>query len=521
MESMSTATLWRGDTRQRRDICHRMAKKSPHSTEVGIRVAGSGRALVHIDDLICLRGSRAPRPLYDCPACNEKVRPRIGAVRCPHFAHASRSDCWALSKEGQLHLEVKHHLARELANIEQQRRAELGLPVRCGEDGSRLRDLRDLLQCSAPGRHAFGEWCDVVVEKRDSLTTRRPDIKLVDQHGDTVLAVEIVHSNAVDEAKAAEFFSSGVRWVEVDISGDGFNVAKSWAAASLDFPATRASVDFAWRCRAHSASEAPLFFRLVDCYFPEGKPWENLGFRRDVYWVVRRWEGGNEVANILWRRRGSGPHECLLTSGADRESVSRAFRVARDDDEVDEPVSTTRDESPWRSLDHVPAGEREQFLLSSAMDFELFPRRRVWSKEHGSFRWRPQPPLLDEAELRVTSLALLERMRGYEKPWLQHPRNPLDVPVIPSGLRGAWLADQLWDALEAHISGQRMIPGVPPFTLEDLWASVRGERPLGASHTGGSRVPCSAPSMDSAGSPGGSSDALKSAGWQTNWRGTR
>lgn len=463
-----------------------MVKKIQHRAEVGIRVAESGRSLVHIEDLLSLRGSRAPRPLYDCPACNDKVRPRIGAVRRPHFAHASRSDCWALTEEGQRHLEVKHHLAKELATIAPRSRPELGLPVRCGEDGSRLRRPPVLLQCPGAGRQTFGEWSDVVVEKRDSLTTRRPDIKLVDQDGDTVLAVEIVHSNAVDEAKAAELFSSGVRWVEVDISGDGFDEARSWMAANLDFPATRASVDFAWRCSTHSVSEAPLFFRLVDCYFPAGQPWEDLGFRRDVYWVVRRWEGGNEVANAVWRRRGSGPRERLWASGADRESVSRAFRDARDGDEATEPVGTTRDESPWRSLEHIPAGEREQYLLSSAADFERFPRRRVWSDEQRAFRWRPQPPLFDQAELRATSLALLARMRGYEKPWLERPRNPLDVPVVPSGLRAAWLADELWDALEAHISGQKMIPGVPPFTLEDLWASIRGERLLGAPHTEGS-----------------------------------
>jgi hypothetical protein len=48
---------------------------------------------------------------------------------------------------------------------------------------------------------------------------------------------------------------------------------------------------------------------------------------------------------------------------------------------------------------------------------------------------------------------------------------------------GCRSADDLWEMPEDVMSGRRVIPGVEPFTKENLWASLRGERPLGAPAT--------------------------------------
>ncbi len=457
-----------------------MPAKRPHRAEVGIRVAEDGRTLVHIEDLLHLRGSHAPRPLYGCPACNDKVRPRLGSVRRPHFAHASRSDCWALTEEGHLHLEAKHHLASELRKLDAHGRSALGLPVRCGEDGGRLRDPPDLFRCAESDRHAFGEWVGVVEEKRDSLTTRRPDIKLVDAQGDTVLAIEIVHHNAVDEAKAAELFTAGVPWVEADVTGDGFARTMGWTSADPAFPASRASVDFAWRCRAHGVVEAPLFFKFVDCYFPVGDPWGDVGFRRDVYWVVRRWEQGREVSNALHRCQSGRSPECLGVATDGVTTIGALLHRALQLDMEGEPDSTDRDRTPWMNLEHLPAHERLPYIFRCAGDYSNFTKRREWSFSNKEFVWKPDRRPMSQGEIKVVAMALLHRLKGRQQPWPERPRNPFDVPVIPGGLRAAWLADDLWETLEDHMSGERLIPGVAPFTLEDLWAGIRGERPLGA-----------------------------------------
>lgn len=459
-----------------------MAKKRPHRAEVGIRVAENGHILVRIDELGYLKGTKQRRPLFGCPACGEKVRPRIGSDRRPHFAHASRADCWALTEEGRLHLEAKHHLASELRKLDAHGRAALGLPVRCGEDGARLRDAPELFGCAESDRHAFGDWLGVTVEKRDSLTTRRPDIKLVGAQGDTVLAIEIVHHNAVDEAKAAELFTAGVPWVEVDVSGGEFARVMAWTSADSAFPASRASVDFAWRCHTHGVSEAPLFFRFVDSYFPMGEPWEDIGFRRDVYWVVRRWEQAREVSNSLFRSRQGRPPEHLGDAAEGVTTIGALLHRAQQVDIDREPVSTDRDRTPWMNVEHLPAQERLPYILRCIDDYATFPKRRDWSFSKKEHAWKPGLLPMSPAEIKVAALALLHRLRGHEKAWPESPRNPFDVPVIPSGLRAAWLADDLWEMLEGVMSGERVIPGVEPFTKEELWARLRappsgGDRP--------------------------------------------
>lgn len=443
-------------------------------------MAEDRETLVHIGDLAHLRGTSTRRPLYACPACGEKVRPRVGRKRRPHFAHVARDDCWALTEEGRLHLEAKYHIARELRLLDPTGRGELGLAVRCGEDGSRLAATPDLFRCPATDRHRFGDWVEVLVEKRDSLTNRRPDIKLVDADGDTVLAIEIVHTNDVDEEKAAEWFSAGVPWVEFDVSGEGFSRTMGWTHEQPDLPCSRASVDFAWRCEEHGRAEAPVFFRLVDSYFPAGGPWEDIGFRRDVYWVVRCWDQGCVVSNSLHRIRGAMGQEHLGVVTEGTATVRELFAQAQRHASEEEPDSTERDVGCWSSLEHIPVQARLPYLLRAASDLTAFPARRCWSSEKGRYVWAPPKGPMSARDLEIAAHAFVFRLRGYERPWSERPRDPYDVPVIPSGLRAAWLGDQLAEAWAAHMSGERLIPGVEPCTEEEFWAAVRGDRPLGA-----------------------------------------
>lgn len=466
--------------RRRRDRRGGMVHQRQNRTEVGLDVAEDGERLVHIEELAHLRGAPSPRPVFACPGCGEPVFPRLGPIRRGHFAHKGRGDCWALTPEGRLHLAAKQHLAAELGQLDDAGRAALGLPVRCGEDGSTFRAPPDLFRCPAHDRHNFGPWTKVLVEKRDSLTTRRPDIKLVDQFGDTVLAIEIVHRHPVDEAKAAELFTAGVRWVEVDVADERFAEVMAWSSTNCDLPCSRSSIDFAWRCREHGNALATVFFRFVDSYFPHGKGPNDHSFRRDTLWVVRRWEQAREVSNTLWRRVGNGQPECLGVESESGRTIGEIFAESRRGAEAAEPTGTDRDESPWRSLEHLPAGERDAYVVASALDFQTFPRRRRWDGRVCRFVWSKSILPLAKTEIEAMALAMFGRMVGHDKPWPDTPRNPYEVPVISAGLRAAWLADAVWEGLERHMSGEDPIPGVEHFTKDELWKRIRGGDPARA-----------------------------------------
>lgn len=447
-------------------------QSKPHTTDVGIPVAELGGRRVHIRELEYLRGTSGRRPDHICPACGNTVRPRVGETRRAHFAHATRSDCWAPTPEGRRHLEAKHHLYAELCALDGRGRLKLGLPVGCGEDGTRGARPGG---CATTARLTFGGWELVREEKRDKLTTRRPDLKLVDATGNTLLAIEIVHTNAVDERKAAEFFGAGVPWLEVDVSGDGLERVMGWTREDPDLPCTRTSVDFAWRCDVHASAEAPLFFRLIDNYFPKGEPWEGAGFRRDVYWVIRTWLHGEVRSNALWRRVGLGAPALLGAAYAEgQDSIGNLFSRTRQVSESSEPDSTVRDETAWFSLEHLPVGERASLLARLPTDETNFPRRRTWSWPQGKFVYSRRHEPKSSRDVEIMAHVMMHRLRGHDRPRPQRPHDPYEVPVIPSGLRAAWEADALWEMMLGHLTGEHPIAGIPAMTREEFIALVRG-----------------------------------------------
>jgi hypothetical protein len=147
---------------------------------------------------------------------------------------------------------------------------------------------------------------------------------------------------------------------------------------------------------------------------------------------------------------------------------------ARHRSEQAEPVSTFRDETHWISLEHLPVGERWGLIDRLPTDEATFPRRRMWSKERGRYVYAAPIDRTSPRDIELMTRVLMYRMEGHARPWPQRPRDPYEVPVVPSGLRAAWEADALWDAMLGHFSGEHPLPGIPSMTREEFLAMVRG-----------------------------------------------
>lgn len=444
--------------------------------EVSVAQTPDGE-LVGIAAFAHLKGSKQARPRLVCAGCEGEVIPRVGSVRRAHFAHLGRNDCWVLSKEGKAHLEAKLHLAEQLRAVPAELRASLGLAVTCGREPGD--SSRDLFGCKAESHQAFGPWLTVQVEKRANLSTRRPDIQLLDDDGDVVVSIEIVHTHAVDARKAAEMYGSGIRWVELDVSGDGIQRVLAWRAGDPVLPVSRTSVDFAWRCDEHAAVEAPVFVKLIDYYFPAPKPWLILEHtRRDLAWVVRRWVHGEMETDTLYVQTAFGQPERLGSWPARKERTSgrRLGKYLRES-LAPMPETTRQDVSEWIMLEDISAERRMAAIEVLRTNFELVPYRLRWSDEKKRevavarrFAW------FDQKVMKGMVLVFLARIQGYDRPWPETPRHPYAVPVIPRRLRGAWLMDQMADLWLGHIEGDRPIGGLPPMTREDFYAWMKGEK---------------------------------------------
>jgi len=447
-----------------------------HEVSVAQRPAGE---LVGIAAFTNLKGSKRARPRLVCVGCEGEVIPRVGSVRRAHFAHLGRSDCWVLSKEGKAHLEAKLHLAEQLRAVPADQRASLGLAVTCGREPGD--SSPDLFGCKAESHQAFGPWETVQVEKRANLTTRRPDVQLLDEEGEVVVSFEIVHTHAVDARKAAEMFGSGVPWVELDVSDDGLQRVLAWRAGDPVLPVSRTSVDFAWRCDEHAAVEAPIFVKLIDYYFPTPEPWRVLEYtRRDVAWVVRRWVHGEMDTDTLYVQTAYGQPEHLGSWAARKERTSgrRLGKYLRES-LTPMPETTRQDVSEWIMLEHIPAEQRGSAIELLRTNYERVPYRLRWSDEKKRevavarrFDW------FDQKVMKGMVLVFLARLQGHDRPWPETPRHPYAVPVIPKRLRAAWLMDQIADLWVGHIDGDRPIAGLPPMTREDFFAWMKGEKKI-------------------------------------------
>ena len=142
------------------------------------------------------------RPVGHCPCCGERIEWKAGAELTPHVSHLGGAACSTVtSSESEDHLNAKLDLADALAALSQLEAARV-------------------CQCQSSSRRvdvvAQG-WTRVAMEHRSPRTTRVSDVALLDEAGAILLAIEVVHTHAVDAAKAADYVAAQIPWIEVSV----------------------------------------------------------------------------------------------------------------------------------------------------------------------------------------------------------------------------------------------------------------------------------------------------------------
>lgn len=135
------------------------------------------------------------RPRVVCLCCDEVVTPKAGTEVTPHFAHRAGSACALTNPETAAHFNAKMHVAAMLSACSVVR--VLG---RCPDGHSRT------MEWDLPDGHR--------AEVERAVGSRRPDV-LVTVDGAPWLAVEVLHTHAVDDEKAADLNASVGAWFEV------------------------------------------------------------------------------------------------------------------------------------------------------------------------------------------------------------------------------------------------------------------------------------------------------------------
>jgi len=232
------------------------------------------------------------RPEGRCQCCEEAIVWKAGDVVLPHVAHRANSTCAATNPETAEHMNAKAKIAHALTceNV-----------------------LTIASKCSAghPSEMpwAVAPWAYVQPEYR--LGTRRPDVALLDASRDGLAAIEVLHTHAVDKAKAADFAAAGLPWVEVRSI-----VALEWDEKSpLPIVAadavTRAGFDAACRqCEEMRERRAVDRLRVAA---------EKERVQRAYDAVIAEAARKYAIANL--RRRGKPDDDdylCIMTYGFDR-----------------------------------------------------------------------------------------------------------------------------------------------------------------------------------------------------------
>lgn len=144
------------------------------------------------------------RPEGLCQCCDEAIVWKAGDVVLPHVAHRANSTCPSTNPETAEHMNAKAKLAHALTS---------------------QNDLTIAGACSSGHPVAMqwtvAPWAYVQPEYR--LGTRRPDVALLTTARDGIAAIEVLHTHAVDKAKASDFATAGLPWIEVHSS-----VALGW-----------------------------------------------------------------------------------------------------------------------------------------------------------------------------------------------------------------------------------------------------------------------------------------------------
>jgi hypothetical protein len=159
------------------------------------------------------------RPVGHCPCCGERVAWKAGAEVSPHVSHLPDSTCSVVSSgESAAHFNAKFDLADKLSALQ-----EFKADWYC--------------RCSALRRTIVARrWSRVAIEHRSTQTTRVPDVALLDEAGAIVLAIEIVHTHAVDAAKAADYAAADIPWIEINVSdATAWQPTSTWAVKALAY----------------------------------------------------------------------------------------------------------------------------------------------------------------------------------------------------------------------------------------------------------------------------------------------
>lgn len=178
------------------------------------------------------------RPRVVCLCCDEVVTPKAGTEVTPHFAHRAGSACALTNPETAAHFNAKMHMAAALSAC-----SVVRVFGRC-PDGH-----RHLMEWDLPDGH--------IVEVERAVGSRRPDV-LVTVGGALWLAVEVFHTHAVDDEKAADLNATVGAWFEVRAAD-----ALAWDGAEALTPTRMcaearalAAHECAWCARAQREQKA-------------------------------------------------------------------------------------------------------------------------------------------------------------------------------------------------------------------------------------------------------------------------
>lgn len=148
---------------------------------------------------------------FACPECDSEVVWRAGPEVRRHFAHTPDSPC-ALVQTGESywHKSAKARIVQVVADWLSGKKAEPRVShVLCGHcraQGVHPEPLSDLalgVESVKPEAHVHG-------------LSAVPDVGLFDAEGALTLAVELVRTHAMDEAKMAAYRAASIEWLEID-----------------------------------------------------------------------------------------------------------------------------------------------------------------------------------------------------------------------------------------------------------------------------------------------------------------
>jgi len=171
--------------------------------EVRLAWARDGEgARVHVGELDPVR--RDERAPFSCPACGERLIPRLGRVRARHFGHHPGSRCPLTAPETALHWNAKERLLALCEEAFAGRRKVL-LRARC--PACRRATPRPLA--------SFGD----AAGAEGAVGALRCDV-LVTRDGRPALALEVRVTHELGEAKAAALARVGLPAAELDARGE-------------------------------------------------------------------------------------------------------------------------------------------------------------------------------------------------------------------------------------------------------------------------------------------------------------